>query len=170
MKTITSILLAFALMPLVANAQSKTASNFYSKYRDLDEATFVDINGSIFNFMSGLSKYADDDDEDKKDIEAAGRILGAIKAMQVLSIPYKYISKTEIQALRKDLKREHFEQLMTVHDDDADIDILAQGANDELENITFLIDKEDSFVLLTFQGTLSMEDVAYLAKNKSTWD
>ncbi len=168
MKT-TTMLLALAVLPLLVQAQTKTVSEFYAKYRQHDEATFVDIDGSIFNFMSGISKYVDDDDEDKKDVEAASRILGEIKSMQVLSIPYKYISAAEISTFRKNLKKEKYEPLMTVHDSDADIDILAQGSQKELENITFLIDEEDHFVLISFQGTLSMEDVAYLAKNKNSW-
>jgi len=169
MKKLATLLIAIALIPSLVSAQSRSLSEFQDKYRDMDNTTFVDIGGSLFNFISSIAKYADEDDEDKEDIEAAGRILGAIKSMQVLEVPYRIINQNDIAVLKKNMKREKFEPLMTIKEKDSNIDIVAQGSGSELKNITFLIDSEDSFVLLTFQGTLSMEDVSYLAKNQKNW-
>ncbi len=169
MKKVATLLIALALIPSLIFAQTRAISEFQDKYRDMNNTTFVDIGGSLFNFVSSIAKYADEDDKDKEDIEAAGRILGAIKAMQVLEVPYRIISQNDIAALKKNMQREKFKPLMTIKEKGSNIDIIAQGSGSELKNITFLIDSDDSFVLLTFQGTLSMEDVSYLAKNQKNW-
>lgn len=169
MKKLTTLLIAIALIPTLATAQTKALAEFHAKYRDMDNTTYVDISGSLFNFASSIAKYVDEEDEDKEEIEAAGRILGAIKSMQVLSVPYRVVDKSDISKLKSSLDKEKFESLMTVKDDDANINIMAQGSGSELKNLTFLIDDEYDFVLLTFQGTLSMEDVSYLVKNQKNW-
>ncbi len=170
MKKLATLLIAIALIPSLVSAQSKSLSEFQDKYRDMNNTTFVDISGSLFNFASSIAKYVDEDDEDKEEVEAAGRILGAIKSMQVLKVPYKLVSSKDIQSLKKDLNREKFEPLMSVKDRDTDMQILAQGSGSELENVTFLVNSEDDFILFTFQGIFSMEDVSYLVKNKDNWD
>ena len=169
MKKVATLLIALALLPALTMAQTKALAEFHSKYRDMDNTTFVDVSGSLFNFASSIAKYVDEDDEDKEEIEAAGRIMGAINSMQVLSVPYRIVDKSDISSLKSKLNKEKFESLMTVKDDEANINIMAQGTGSELKNLTFLIDDEDEFVLLTFQGTLSMEDVSYLVKNQKNW-
>jgi len=169
MKKLATLLIAIALIPGLVSAQTKSLSEFQDKYRDMDNTTFVDISGSLFNFVSSIAKYVDEDDEDKAEIEAAARIMSAIKSMQVLAVPYRIINKSDISSLKSNLAKEKFEALMTVKDDDANISVLAQGSGSELVNLTFLIEDNDEFVLLTFQGTLSMEDVSYLAKNQKNW-
>ncbi len=169
MKKLATLLIAIALIPALATAQTKALAEFHAKYRDMDNTTYVDISGSLFNFASNIAKYVDEEDEDKEEIEAAGRILSAIKAMQVLSVPYRIVDKSDISKLKSSLGKEKFESLMTVKDDGANINIMAQGSGSELKNLTFLIDDDNEFVLLTFQGTLSMEDVSYLVKNQKDW-
>ncbi len=169
MKKVATLLIALALIPSLVAAQTRAISEFQDKYREMEKTTFVDISGSLFNFVSGIAKYVDEDDEDKEDIEAVGRILGNIKAMQVLDVPFRVLDKSDITSLKKNMDREKFEPLMSIKEQDSKIDILAQGSGAELKNITFLIDSDDNFVLLTFQGTFSMEDVSYLAKNQKNW-
>ncbi len=170
MKKLTTLLLALALIPSLVFAQTRSISEFQDKYREMDNTTFVDISGSLFNFASNIAKYVDEDDEDKEDIEAASRILGAIKAMQVLKVPFDLLDRNDISSLEKNMKREKYEQLMSIKEHDSNINILAQGSGAELENVTFLIDSDDDFVLFTFQGMFSMSDVSYLVKNKQNWD
>ena len=167
MKKLTTLLVAIVLIPALAFSQTKSLAEFHAKYRNMDNTTFVDISGSLFNFVSSIAKYADD--EEDEDLKAAGRILGAIKSMQVLSVPYRIVDKADIKSLKSSLEKEKFESLMTIKDHDSNINIMAQGSGSELKNITFLIDSDDDFVLLTFQGTLSMEDVSYLVKNQRHW-
>jgi len=166
MKKLTTLIIAIALLPALAFSQSKSIAEFHSKYRNMDDITFLDISGSLFNFASTIAKYSDDDDLEAK---AAGRVLAAIKSMQVLEIPYKLMNQSEISDLKTKMIAEKFESLMTVKDHDSNINIMAQGSESELDNITFLIDNDNDFVLLTFQGKLSMEDVSYLVKNQNNW-
>lgn len=166
MKKLTTLFVAIALLPALAFSQSKSIAEFHAKYRNLDKTTFVDISGSLFNFASSIAKYSEDDDEDAK---AAGRVLSAIKAMQVLEVPYRILDKVDLTSLKNNLVKEKYESLMTVKEHDSNINIMAQGSGSELENITFLIDEDDSFVLVTIQGTLSMEDVSYFAKHQNDW-
>ncbi|MCF6352715.1 MAG: hypothetical protein L3J06_06875, partial [Cyclobacteriaceae bacterium] len=83
MKKLTTLVIALALISSLVSAQTRSISEFQDKYREMDNTTFVDISGSLFNFAASIAKYVDKDDEGKEDIEAAGRILSAIKAMQV---------------------------------------------------------------------------------------
>ncbi|MCB0506075.1 MAG: DUF4252 domain-containing protein [Cyclobacteriaceae bacterium] len=166
MKKVTTLLIAIVLVPALAFSQSKSIAEFHAKYRNMDHTTFVDISGSLFNFASKIAEYSDEDDDETK---AAGRVLSAIKAMQVLEVPYKMLDKADISGLKSKMAGEKYEELMTVKEDDSNINILAQGSGSKLENITFLIDEDDSFVLVTIQGTLSMEDISYFAKHQKDW-
>ncbi len=170
MKKLATLLIAIALIPSLVSAQSRSLSEFQDKYRDMDNTTFVDISGSLFNFASSIAKYVDEDDEDKDEVEAAGRILGAINAMQVLKVPFEKVSSKDLKSLKSNMHREKYEPLMSVKDSDTDMEVLAQGSGSELENVTFLINGDDDFILITFQGTFSMEDVSYLIKNKNNWN
>lgn len=170
MKKSATLLIVLALIPSFVSAQSKSVSEFQDKYRDMDNTTFVDISGSLFNFASSIANYVDEDDEDKEEVEAAGRILGAIKAFQVLKVPFELVNEKDIESLKVRMSKEKFEPLMSVKDRDTDLEVLAQGSGSKLENITFLVNTDDDFVLFTFQGTFSMEDVSYLVKNKNSWN
>ncbi|MCB0495956.1 MAG: DUF4252 domain-containing protein [Cyclobacteriaceae bacterium] len=166
MKKVATLLIAIALVPALAFSQSKSIAEFHAKYRNMDKTTFVDISGSMFNFVSKIAEYSEEDDEETK---AAGRVLSAIKAMQVLEVPYRIIDKTDVEKLRSSLAKEKFEELMTVKEDDSNVKIMAQGSGSKLENVTMLVDDDNSFVLITVQGTISMEDLSYFAKHQDNW-
>ena len=165
MKKLSGLIIAL-ILPLTILAQSPSVEKFQDKYRGEKHASFVTIEGSLFNFVSS---FADVDDD--PDLQAFGRIADGIRSMQVLSLNYFDVdlSKAEVADLRDDLKKEKYETLISVKDGRQFVNIMAKGSDSEIRDIVIIVDDKDDFTLLSLEGKLSTEDLAYLSRNHKDW-
>lgn len=165
-KLITLLLLAG--VTTIAFGQSKTVAEFHSKYKDDRDAKVVSINGGLFKLISSIASF-DESDEDAKVI---ARIAENITSMEILSIPlYKTGFDTKsIDDMRSDLKKEKYEELMTVKEGSDRIYFMTQGSDTQIKNMLVLISEEDEFMVMNVNGALDMKDLAYLAKNRNNWN
>jgi len=165
MKKVTTLLL-IAIMPLLGMAQSKSVSNFQEKYSDHDDVTYVTIKGSLFNLLGTIAEFDDDEDPDE-DLQAFGRIASGITSMEVLHIPLyeTKLNREEIASFRNSLSKEKYEEFITVKEGRELVNVMAQGAEDEIRNMLVLVEERDDFTLISINGKLSMRDLSYLSKN-----
>jgi Domain of unknown function (DUF4252) len=163
MKKLTGLII-LAVLPFLAMAQSKSVSSFQDKYSDHDDVTYVTIKGSLFNLIASIAEYDDDPDEDLK---ALANIANDIKSMQVLKVPYydTDLSRAEVSSLRKSLEKENYEEFLMVKEGKELINVMAQGAEDEIRNMLVLVDEKESFTVISIDGKLSMKDLSYLSKH-----
>jgi hypothetical protein len=166
MKRLATLILMALILPLVSMGQSKAVVDFQNKYSDDRDASFVTIQGSLFNFVASIADFDDD-----PEAQALGRIADGIEAMQVLSVPYfeADLSKAEVQDLKASLKKENYESLMSAKDGREYVEVMAKGSGSEIRDIIILVDNRDQFVLISMDGVLSMEDISYLSKNHKNW-
>lgn len=150
-------------------AQSKSADAFHNKYQGDRDATVVKLNGSIFNLVASIAAEADEADEDA---QALARIASEINSIRVLSVPvYKSgLEPEDIKALRNDLIKEKYDELMTVRDGSDRMYFLAQGDETEVRNMYVLIQQDREFTMLSIDGRLKMSDLSYLANHHKDLD
>jgi Domain of unknown function (DUF4252) len=163
MKKLTGLMI-LAMLPFLAMAQSKSVNTFQDKYSDHEDVTYVTIKGSLFNLIASIAEYDDDPDEDLK---AMANIANGIKSMQVLKVPYydTDLSRDEVAGLRKSLEKENYEEFLMVKEGKELINVMAQGAEDEIRNMLVLVDEREAFTVISIDGKLSMKDLSYLSKH-----
>ena len=169
MKKLTTLMI-IAILPFVANAQSKAVQSFVDKYSDHDDVTYVVIKGSLFNLIASIAEY-DNGEEPDEDLQALGRIADGIKSMEVIQVPYfdTDLSREEVAALRSSLAKEKYEEFVSVKDGKELVNVMAQGTGNEVSNGIILVDEREEFTLITVKGTLSMKDLNYLSKHHNDW-
>ena len=167
MKKLTTLMI-IAMLPFLAMAQSKTVAAFQDKYSDHDDATYVAIKGSLFNLIASIAEYDDDPDED---VQAMARIANGIKSMEVLRVPFydTDLNREEVASLRNSLKKEKYEEFLSVKEGKELINVMAQGADDEIRNMLVLVEEKNDFTLISINGTLSMKDLSYLSKHHNNF-
>ena len=166
MKRLATLVLMALMLPLITLGQSQAVEDFQNKYKDDRDASFVTIQGSLFNFVASIADVDDD-----PDAQAIGRIADGIDAMQVLSVPYfeADVSKADVSNLKSSLKKEKYESLMSVKDGKEFVDVMAKGSGSKLSDIIIMVDNREQFTLISLDGSLSMEDLSYLSKNHKDW-
>ena len=164
MKRLTTIL-AILIAPMFVMAQNKAVTDFQNKYKDDRDASYIEISGSLFKFISSINDS--NNDEMDPDLEAIARIADGLESMKVLKID-KYasdVSQSEIDALKSSLKKDSYESLMTMKEGRRNINFMAQGKSNELRNMLIIVDDKDEFVLINIDGVLTSKDLSYLSKN-----
>ena len=153
-----------SMLPLLAMAQSKSVTNFQDKYSSHAEVTYVTINGSLFNLIASIAEYDNDEDED---IKAIANIADGIKSMEILRVPFYEtdLNREEVASFRNSLNKENYEEFITVKEGKELVNIMAQGAEDEIRNMLVLVEEKEDFTLISINGVLSMKDLSYLSKN-----
>jgi hypothetical protein len=169
MKKLTGLMI-IALLPFLVMAQSKSVSAFQDKYSDHDDATYVTIKGSLFNLIASVADYDDDENPDE-DLQAFGRIADGINSMEVLSVPFyeTNLNREEVGSLRKALIKEGYEEFLMVKEGKELVNVLAQGAEDEIRNMLVLVEEKENFTLISINGTLSMKDLSYFSKHHANF-
>ena len=152
MKKLTGLMI-IAMLPFLAMAQSKSVASFQDKYSSHDDATYVTVKGSLFNLIASIAEYDDDADEDTK---AMARIASGIKSMEVLQVPFydTDLNREEVATFRNALTKEDYEEFIMVKEGKELINVLAQGAADEIRNMLVLVEEKEDFTLICINGKL----------------
>ncbi len=163
----TTLLLIATVLSTGLWAQSKTLKSFHEKYHDDRDATNITIDGTLLNLVGALAAYAEDDEE----AQAFANIAKNIKSMNILSVPMygTGLSGKEVSGLRRNLKKESYEELMTMRDGDQKINFLADADEKQLRNMVVLVEDKDELVVMNINGLLNMKDLSKLVSNRKHW-
>ena len=167
MKKTTTLLAALVLISTFAIGQSKSVDAFKNKYKDDRDATVVTLQGNIFKLIGSIAEYSDDEDA-----KALSKVADGIKSMQILALP-KYetgLDSEEIKALKSNIKKESYEELMNMKEGRETVVIYSLGNEDEVRDMLILVEEKDEFVLINIDGVLRMKDLAYIANNHKKWN
>ncbi len=167
MKKTTTLIAALVLVSTFTIGQSKSVESFKNKYKDDRDATVVTLQGNIFKLIGSIAEYSDDEDA-----KALSKIAGGIKSMQILSLP-KYetgLEADEIKQLKSNLKKESYEELMSMKEGRETVVVYSQGNEDEVRNMLILVEEKNEFVLINIDGVLKMKDLAYIANHHDKWN
>ena len=167
MKKTTTLLAALVLISTFVIGQSKSVDAFKNKYKDDRDATVVTLQGNIFKLIGSIAEYSDDEDA-----KALSKVADGIKSMQILALP-KYetgLDSEEIKALKSNIKKESYEELMNMKEGRETVVVYSLGNEDEVRDMLILVEEKDEFVLINIDGVLRMKDLAYIANNHKKWN
>lgn len=87
--------------------------------------------------------------------------------MEVLQVPYYEtdLTREEVSSFRNSLTKDSYEEFIMVKEGRELINVLAQGAKDEVRNMLVLVEEKDEFTVISINGKLSMKDLSYFSKN-----
>mgnify|MGYP005666289641 CR=1 FL=1 len=143
---ITTLLL---VLPCLIYSQDPSIANFYKKYEGLEEVTNITLQGWILKMAT---QYTDEEEVDK--------ILNKITKLRVLVMENgNLVSKQEKRDLVRNVKQNHFEDLIQFRDKDSLVEFLIREDHDTITDVLVLISGEEEFVLLSLEGALKFSDL-----------
>ena len=148
------IIIAFTcFLSFSAFAQNQAIETFYNKYMDMEDITDISLEGWLLNMVA---TYASETDE-KVDLTKK------ISKLRIMIMDEKNIvQKNDKKSLMSGLRSGQFEELFQIRDGKTKIDFMIREEGETITNFIMLVDEVDSFILLSLEGALSLEDLKKL--------
>lgn len=135
-------LILSVIFTICAFAQSPSVERFFDTYEGMDGLTVMELKG---NFLSMMLEEEDRDLGDK----FTGLRLIATKDEGRST----HVSSSDVSRLIRDMEREGFEEMMTVRDGGAKVDIFGKKINSKTaSDITLVVNDDGKFVLISLWG------------------
>lgn len=148
MKNILLVLFVFSL-PFIGSGQTPAIESFYDKYKNMDNVQNVQLKGWLLELAS---TFADE--------EEAGNLLKKITQLRVMIMEEgNLVSQQEYKSLLKDVKKQQFEELIQIKDNDQQVEILIREENNTITHVLVVVNGIDDFVLLSLEGNLKFSDL-----------
>lgn len=158
------ILIFILLACNVGQTQTRSLNKFINHHKVQDNALAVSVPGWMLDLVGYGASFIEDQEEEVKELL---RLSSKISKVRMLIIEEGAdIKSKNVKKLIDGLHNEKFEELMTVHSEDADIRLLIKEKRNSIRNITAFVQSEDSLVLITLAGKFKLEDL----KNLKIWD
>ncbi len=148
------LLLFLVTLPMLSFGQ-KSIRQFYNKYENHENATAVNIQGVLIKAAVFVAKDFEGDDLVKK-----------IKHLRVLAMENgNPVDNKDVQSLVTNLKKENFEDLMTIRDGTTNVRFLMREEKEKIKNILIIVQEYDEFVLVSLDCDISWKDLKNLDFN-----
>lgn len=147
------IIIAFAILaiPFLSFSQHESIEKFYDKYVGNENISDISLNGWI---LSMASKMAEEDGTE---------ILQKITKLRIMLAEEKNIvAKSDIKKLMRDVRKNNFEDLMTVRDEGTRVNFMIREEGENITNVLVIIQGEGDFILLSLEGNLNFDDLKEL--------
>ena len=144
------IILAIAILaiPFLATSQHESIEKFYDKYVKNEKVTDISLNGWILSLASKMTE------------EDGTEILQKITKLRIMVAEDKNIvTKTDIKQLMKDVRKNKFEDLITVRDEGTRVNFMIREEGKNITNVLVIVHGDDEFILLSLEGNLNWEDL-----------
>jgi len=157
MKTILFILSLLAISTTTTFAQTREINKFYQKHRHDEGVINISIPGWLIRWGGKIARKHTKDDPAAM---AALKMVKKFKGMRLLvSENANEFPMASYQKMTQRLtSRGGFEDLIMIKSPDANVNIMAQGKNDKLKHLLFLVNEDDTFVMLSMRTKLKMKD------------
>ena len=156
-----TIFLLFCLggAPGFTQAQSKAIDALQRKYKGTEETFTLNVNGHLLKLLMWFDGSPDDPE--------VKELVRHIRHAKMLRIPNRKrgMSGAEFHRLKADVKREAFDELITLRSDGNHVDVLIREKNDRVSDLLLLIEEDDDFVVLALRGKFDLDQV-FRAINK----
>lgn len=150
------ILILVTLFTQVSFGQSRSINKFINHHKVQDNALAVTVPGWMMDLAAYSTRFADLDEEVRELVSFSDNI----KKIRFLIIQENAdVKEKDFTKLLDGLKREKFEDLMTVHSEETDVRLMVKENGETIRNITAVIKSEGNVVLLTLSGKFKYEDL-----------
>jgi len=129
-----AIIALFAL-PLLSCSQNKSLSSLEKKYKD-DNSFKLSVSGNFLQFIA---------DSDNEDIDPEIRQLARkIRSLHILAVSKNSegYSPRDIRRLKARIKKENFEEVMSVKSDGGELKLLVRDKNGKPTQLVLIMDKD----------------------------
>lgn len=156
MKNISFLLIAL-FSSLSAFGQNDAIQTLFSEYMDQDDFNSVYVSPRMFQMISNVD--IEDMEQDTKDI------LENIKGLRILSTDNNGIEL--FKKSKRLLNTNSYDVLMTVKDEDQDIEFLIKDSDNGniVQELLLLVGGKDGFTMMSFVGNLDLKKLSKLAKD-----
>jgi hypothetical protein len=147
------ILIAIAILaiPFLASSQNESIEKFYNKYVGNEKVSDISLNGWILSMASKMAK------------EEGSEILQKITKLRIMLTEEKdIVSRADVKQLMRDIRKNDFEDLMTVRDEGTRVNFMIREKGENITNVLVIIHGDGEFILLSLEGNLNMEDLKQL--------
>lgn len=152
MKKLILILLV-VLAPAFLVAQNSAVDNLFQKYGGKKGFTTVTINGNLLKMVANMT---DEDD--------GAEVLNSITSIKILA-QEEGEAENFFEEVMGSLKRDAYEELMTVNSDDEDVIFLIKKSGDKISEFLLVVGGTDDNAVIYIGGDLNMKDLAKLGKS-----
>lgn len=146
-------LLIFAFALLLSSslyAQNRVVDGFYQRFSNDDDATTIDLSGSLLNFLSNM--VSDDDGDDFK------KATKGVTHIKVVSIAKERIRATEVDRLKKAFDSDRFEEYAVIQEGKKKNYVLAKGG-EVIKEVVVLAFGDEKFSLIYFEGEIDPKTI-----------
>jgi Domain of unknown function (DUF4252) len=148
-----TFLLLLIVLPMIAFSQSKSIEDFYSKFKNQEKITLLTISG-------GLIKFAASADENINK-----NVLDKISQIRLLVSEESFVTKNDYTKLKKNLKKDSFEDLMQINAEGAKVDILIRENGKYISEVVLLVNDDEDFIMISLEGNFQYSDLNDLNLN-----
>ena len=139
-------------------AQSDAITKYFDRYVNDERFTVVYISPKMFEILGKL-------DLDELQEEEAQIIMDVVKDLKGLRVLTTEETPMEFYREAKELiKDNEYEVLLTVRDEEDNVEFLIQDEGDIIKELFLLVGSEDEFVMLSFVGDIDLDKISELAK------
>ncbi len=156
MKYISILIIALLSFTVQSQAQEDAISNYFEQYLEDENFTVVYISARMFQLFSKL----DLEDEENQEVLEAIKDLRGIRILTTEHNTMQYYKEA-----KKKINTKGYEILMTVRDEDENVEFLIKEEGDKISELLLLVGGEEDFVLMSFIGTIDINKIAKLSKS-----
>ena len=153
---ITIIILFFALMPVIAFAQTNPVERVYQKYAGMEGVTSLHISSGMFRLLAKI----DPSDKDLSDLASS------VNSILILHAPALHVNAAGMNfydEVLQDLMVERYQELMKVNSSDQQVLFLADEVNGKIRELLMLVGGDGDNALICIRGDLDLKQLSSLS-------
>lgn len=151
------VALMLAISP--ALAQNDAISKYFSQYESGENITTISFSGKAFEMLEEL-------DSDDSDAQQAIKMASQVESLRIIIDDNHENAKGTVKTVHKSVAN-HFEDLMTISDKDANVYVMVDEANGIVNELLVLIGSDNEFIIASVVGQMKLSDVGQLTSQLS---
>lgn len=143
------IAIGLALSPLFLVAQSKSIANFMEQFSDQSDGTSISLQGFSLNLVANFTKK-----------NTSSEVVSKINQLRMLAFSENTpVTNTDVRQLLRQMKKDQFEELIEFRHEGKNVRFMIRDKGDWITHIVMLSKSEDSFVLISLEGKVHMDEL-----------
>lgn len=158
MKYLLTFMIATFSFIGISQAQEDAITKYFNKYVDDENFTVVYLSPKLFELLGKLKI----EDLDDKEAEAVLEVVNDLKSLRVLTTEVN--GKNYYDEAVKLINTKEYETLMTVRDDNENVNFLVKENDSIINELLLLVGGEEEFVMVSFVGEIDLNKISQLAQ------
>jgi len=153
-------LLLLFLFPIVLEAQSPSINKFYREHKRDKGTINASLPGWLIKLGVGIARPFVDDEEARIALRLARKV-GKTKFL-IAEEDEGRISQGEYMKLIRNVKKEGYEEWLTVRDEGDNVTILSRIKKDKINRMLIVVREEDSFIMMSMKTKIKPKHLSQM--------